>query len=87
MSIPGDPALSAELTALLGVPPTPALPASPQTPIFHLGFGNPYLINNDFRVAYADDAAGNPDGAVPTPRRACPAPRSSRRSVCGRTCG
>ena len=66
VSIPGDPALSAELTALLGVPPTPALPASPQTPIFDLGFGNPYLITNEFRVAYAEDAAGNPDGAVPT---------------------
>ncbi len=49
--------VSAELTALLGVPPTPALPASAQTPIFQLGFGNPYLINNDFRVAYAEDAA------------------------------
>ena len=59
-------AASAELTALLGVPPTPALPASPQTPIFDLGFGNPYLINNDSRVAYAEDAAADPDGAVPT---------------------
>src|SRR5580698_10019611 len=57
---------SAELTALLGVPPTPALPAGPQTPIFQLGFGNPYLINNDVRVAYAEDALTDPDGAVPT---------------------
>jgi len=46
--------------------PTPALPASPQTPIFDLGFGNPYLINNDVRVAYAEDALTDPDGAVPT---------------------
>lgn len=66
VSIPGDPALSAELTALLGVPPTPALPLSASTPIFDAGFGNPYLINNDFRVAYAEDAATDPDGAVPT---------------------
>ena len=66
VSIPGNPALSAELTALLGVPPTPALPAGPQTPIFDLGFGTPYLITNEFRVAYAEDAAANPDGAVPT---------------------
>ena len=58
---------SAELTALLAVPPTPALPASPQTPIFDLGFGNPFLINNDVRVAYAEDALASPDGAVPTP--------------------
>jgi hypothetical protein len=57
---------SAELTALLGVPPTPALPLSAETPIFDLGFGNPYLINNDFRVAYAEDALESPDGAVPT---------------------
>jgi pimeloyl-ACP methyl ester carboxylesterase len=57
---------SAELTALLGVPPTPALPAGPQTPIFDLGFGNPYLVNNDYRVAYAEDALEDPDGAVPT---------------------
>jgi hypothetical protein len=63
---------SAELTALLGVPPTPALPASAQTPIFDLGFGNPYLINNDFRVAYAEDALADPDGAVPTPALGVP---------------
>jgi hypothetical protein len=63
---------SAELTALLGIPPTPALPASPQTPIFDLGFGNPYLINNDFRVAYAEDALEFPDGAVPTPALGVP---------------
>jgi len=63
---------SAELTALLGVPPTPALPASPQTPIFDLGFGNPYLINNNFRVAWAEDALADPDGAVPTPTLGVP---------------
>jgi hypothetical protein len=63
---------SAELTALLAVPPTPALPASPQTAIFDLGFGNPYLINNDFRVAYAEDALEFPDGAVPTPTLGVP---------------
>jgi prolyl oligopeptidase family protein len=63
---------SAELTALLGVPPTPALPASPQTPIFDLGFGNPYLLSNDVRVAYAEDALASPDGAVPTPTLGVP---------------
>ncbi|MGO9514508.1 MAG: alpha/beta hydrolase family protein [Steroidobacteraceae bacterium] len=67
VDIPGDPVLSAELTALLGVPPTPALPLSPQTPLFQAGFGNPFLINNDFRVSYAEDAATNPDGATTTP--------------------
>ena len=33
--------------------------------MFQLGFGNPYLINNDYRVSYVLDAAANPDGAVP----------------------
>ena len=60
--VPGEPSL----TALLGVPPTPGLPLSAQTPIFQLGFGNPYLVNNAFRVSYAVDAASDPDGAVPT---------------------
>jgi hypothetical protein len=58
---------NAELTALLAEPPTPAFPLSAQTPLFDLGFGTPYLLNNDFRVAYAEDALEFPDGAVPTP--------------------
>jgi hypothetical protein len=72
VSIPGETALSLELTALLAVPPTPGLPLSAETPIFQLGFGNPYLINNDYRVSYAEDAAANPDGAVPTPKAGVP---------------
>ena len=72
VSIPGDAVLSAELTALLAVPPTPALPTSAQTPIFQLGFGNPYLIENNFRVAYVEDAATDPDGALPTPTAGVP---------------
>ena len=72
VSIPGEPALSAELTALLAVPPTPAFPLSAQTPIFQLGFGKPYLINNDYRVSYAEDALADPDGAVPTPTAGVP---------------
>lgn len=72
VSIPGEAALSAELTALLAVPPTPALPLSAQTPIFDLGFGNPYLVTNEFREAYAEDAIANPDGAVPTPAPGVP---------------
>ncbi len=72
VTIPGEAVLSAELTALLGVPPTPGLPLSAQTPIFQLGFGNPYLINNGYRVGYAEDAATDPDGAVPTPKAGVP---------------
>jgi len=55
---------SAALTALLAVPSDPN---NPQTPLFDLGFGNPYLVNNDYRVSYAVDAASNPDGALANP--------------------
>jgi len=69
VSIPGNPVLSAELTALLSVPGSPGYPLPPtaQTPLFALGFGSPYLINNSYRLSYALDAAADPDGAVPTP--------------------
>jgi hypothetical protein len=63
VNIPGQAALSAALTAALAVPHDPT---NPDTPLFQLGFGTPYLINNDYRVSYAVDAASNPDGAVPT---------------------
>jgi hypothetical protein len=55
------------LTAYLAIPPTPALPLSAQTPLFQLGFGTAYLINNDYRVSYAIDAASDPDGALTLP--------------------
>jgi hypothetical protein len=69
VTIPGQPALSAELTALLAVPSNPA---DPRTPLFAAGFGNPYLIINDYRVSYALDAASNPDGALPSPATGLP---------------
>jgi hypothetical protein len=67
VDVPGQPVLSAELTALLKVPGSPGypLPPTPQTPLFAAGFGSPYLLNNSYRVAYALDAASNPDGATP----------------------
>ncbi|HEX4051909.1 MAG TPA: hypothetical protein VHY19_13635 [Steroidobacteraceae bacterium] len=58
-TIPNNVMLSAELTAALA---EPAPTSSPEAPIFDLGFGNPYLINNDTRAAYAEDAALDPDG-------------------------
>lgn len=74
VAVPGDAVLSAELTALLSVPgsATYPLPPTAQTPLFAAGFGTPYLVNNSYRVAYALDAAGNPDGAVPTPSAGVP---------------
>jgi hypothetical protein len=74
VTVPGNPVLSAELTALLSVPGSPGYPLPPtaQTPLFAAGFGSPYLFNNSYRVAYVLDAASNPDGAVPTPRAGVP---------------
>ncbi len=67
VSIPGEAALSAALNALLAVPSNPA---NPDTPLFDLGFGSPYLVNNAYRVSYVEDEATNPDGAVSTPPKA-----------------
>jgi hypothetical protein len=59
VTVPGNTLLSDALTAALEEPsPT----SSAQAPLFDLGFGNPYLINNSVRVAYALDAAADPDG-------------------------
>ncbi len=73
VTVPNDPTLSAQLTALLSVPGSPnyPLPPTPQTPLFAAGFGSPYLVNNSYRVSYALDAASNPDGAAPRPTPAC----------------
>ncbi len=68
VDIPGQPALSAELTAALAIPD----PMNPANAVFDLGFGNPSLLTNTLRVAYAEDAATNPDGAVPTPTAGVP---------------
>jgi hypothetical protein len=69
VTIPNEPTLSAELTAALAVPGSalnPGAPNDPDTALFASGFGSPGLITNDYRVSYVLDAAGNPDGAVPT---------------------
>jgi pimeloyl-ACP methyl ester carboxylesterase len=39
--------------------------AVPSDALFAAGFGDPYLVNDSVRVAYAMDAAANPDGFVP----------------------
>ncbi len=58
------------LIAAMAVPPID--PNIPVTEIWHAGFGNPYLINNNYRVSYVLDAAQNPDGAVPAPQPGVP---------------
>jgi acetyl esterase/lipase len=71
VSIPGEAALSAALTAALAVPSNAA---NPDTPLFQAGFGSPFLVVNDYRVSYAVDAATNPDGALPSPTTGLPSP-------------
>jgi hypothetical protein len=58
-TVPGQPGL----TAQLGIP---------ANPVFAVGFGEPNLITNTFRVEYAVDAATNPDGALPNPGTGMP---------------
>jgi acetyl esterase/lipase len=38
--------------------------AVPANPLFAAGFGNPYLMNNTFRLQYALDVVASPDGAL-----------------------
>jgi acetyl esterase/lipase len=59
VTVPGNGIESLVLTQALMIP-TDA--TNPFTPLFDLGFGNPYLINNSVRVAYALDVANDPDG-------------------------
>ncbi len=56
------PGVPAQLIAALAVPSDPA---DPNTPLFQLGFGTSYLINNSYRVSYAVNAAAFVDGAGP----------------------
>jgi pimeloyl-ACP methyl ester carboxylesterase len=61
VTVPGNPTLSAQLTALLAVPSNPA---NPLTPLFAAGFGSSFLINNSVRVNYALDAVADHDGTA-----------------------
>ncbi|HVY24573.1 MAG TPA: hypothetical protein VG962_14590 [Steroidobacteraceae bacterium] len=68
---PMNPTGNAQLDAVLNVAlAVPSDPNDPRTPLFAAGFGTSYLVNNSFRVAYAVDAATNPDGANTTPQTA-----------------
>ena len=61
----GVPALDAAADQLLAEPASPPYSAS-QAALFDTGFGNPYLINDTYRVGYVDDAVANPDQAEMT---------------------
>ena len=62
----GVPAQTAAELAVLMAVPTPN-PADPATEIWYAGFGNPFLVNNSYRIGYVLDAATNMDGALATP--------------------
>ena len=59
------PTVPAPLLAAMAIPTLD--PTNPATAVWDSGFGNPYLITNDFRVSYVVDAGTNPDGALTTP--------------------
>ncbi len=59
-------------TPVTGNPALDAALAVPADPLFSLGFGDPYLVNNDYRLSYVLDAVADPDGAVPTPSAGVP---------------
>ena len=54
--------LNASADALLALPGSPPYTPS-EAALFDSGFGNPYLVNNSYRVAYVDVALENPDPA------------------------
>ncbi|MGH8298787.1 MAG: alpha/beta hydrolase family protein [Steroidobacteraceae bacterium] len=64
-SATGITAVDAAADELLAEPASPPYTTS-QVALFDLGFGNPYLVNNSFRVAYVDDAVINQDPAEMT---------------------
>ncbi len=57
--------IDAGADALLAEPASPPYSAS-EAALFDAGFGNPYLVNNTYRVQYVDDAVENPDEAAMT---------------------
>lgn len=59
-------------TPVTGNPALDAALAVPANPLFALGFGDPYLVNNDYRLGYVLDAVNDPDGAVPAPTAGVP---------------
>jgi poly(3-hydroxybutyrate) depolymerase len=59
------PMVDAAADQLLALPTSPPYPPS-EAALFDLGFGNPYLISNAYRVAYVDDAVVNSDQAEMT---------------------
>ena len=66
---------NAQLDAALAVPPNP---------LFALGFGEPFLVNNNYRLSWVLDAVADPDGAVPVPKAGVPlaaAPQQSLRNA------
>ena len=64
-SATGIPQVDGAADQLLAIPSSPPYSAEEAT-LFGLGFGNPFLVNNSYRVAYVDDAVINGDQAEMT---------------------
>jgi predicted dienelactone hydrolase len=72
------------MTPVTGNPQLDAALAVPANPLFALGFGEPFLVNNSYRLSYVLDAVNDPDGAVPVPKAGVPlaaAPQQSLRNA------
>lgn len=65
-------ALFSSSTPVTASPTLNAALAVPANPLFASGFGTSFLVTNSYRVAYASDAAANPDGALPVPASGVP---------------
>ncbi len=52
---------------------TPATSPRELAPIFAMGFGNPDLVNNNYRLGYLRDAQAEPDGGFPAVTTGAPA--------------
>ena len=52
---------------------TPSTMPANLAPVFALGFGPSYLVNNTYRLAYLQDEAANPDGGFPDTTTGLPA--------------
>ena len=65
-------ALFSSTTPVTGNAALDAALAVPSNPLFASGFGTGNLVKNSVRVAYAQDALTNPDGAQPTVQSGAP---------------
>jgi len=71
------------MTPVTGNAQLDAVLAVPSNPLFAAGFGEPFLINNSYRLSYVLDAVADPDGAVPVPKAGVPLSAAPQQSLRG----